>query len=60
MNVSDKKEEKNSWIIGGTTLMGVGDGFIFLATSALYFVASILVGVGMGLLIEGLISIKKD
>jgi hypothetical protein len=47
-----------TWIIGGTTLIGVGVGLIFIKTSALLFVASILVGIGLGLVITPLITRK--
>jgi len=56
----DHKSDKSSWAIGGTTLIGLGVGFIFLKTSVLFFVASILIGIGAGLVIAPLISrIKK-
>jgi hypothetical protein len=38
----DNKSDKSSWAIGGTTLIGLGVGLIFLKTSVLFFVASIL------------------
>ena len=47
MNETNKKDDKSSWAIGGTTLMGIGVGFIFLRTSALIFVACILIGIGL-------------
>jgi hypothetical protein len=59
MNKTDKKDEKSGWIIGGTTCIGIGVGFIFLHTSALLFVASILIGVGVGLMIAAVIPSKK-
>ena len=59
MGQTQKKNNKSGWIIGGTTLVGIGVGFIFLQQSALYFVASILVGIGLGLVIASLISIEK-
>jgi hypothetical protein len=40
--------------------MGIGVGFVFLEQSALLFVASILVGLGLGLMITGLISRGKE
>ena len=40
--------------MGGTTLIGIGIGFIFIKTSALLFVASVLIGIGMGLVITSL------
>ena len=52
----NKKNDKSTWIIGGTTLIGLGVGFIFLKTSALIFVASILIGIGAGLVLAPLIS----
>lgn len=47
MNVNNQ----GSWIIGATTLIGLGIGLIFVQTSALYFVASLLIGIGVGLAI---------
>jgi len=55
----DNKSDKSSWAIGGTTLIGIGVGFIFLKTSVLFFVASILIGIGAGLVIAPLISSVK-
>lgn len=43
-------------IIGGTTLIGIGIGFIFLHKSALIFIASILISIGIGLVIANTIS----
>jgi hypothetical protein len=60
MNEMNKKYDKSSWAIGGTTLMGIGVGFIFLQTSALLFVASILIGIGLGLVIAPIISSKRS
>ena len=55
--MSDNKD-RSTWVIGGTTLVGVGVGvgMIFLQTSGLVFVASILIGIGAGLVISSLIS----
>ena len=50
------EDDKSTWIIGGTTLIGLGVGFIFLKTSALILVASILIGIGVGLVIAPLVS----
>jgi hypothetical protein len=50
-----KGSDKGAWIIGGTTLIGTGVGLIFLKTSALLFVASVLIGIGSGLVIAPLI-----
>ena len=59
MNKIDKKSDKSTWAIGGTTLMGIGVGFIFLKESALLFVASILIGIGLGIVITSFISREK-
>ncbi len=56
---TNKEVDKSTWVIGGTTLVGIGVGFIFLQTSALLFVASILIGIGLGLVITPLISSKN-
>lgn len=48
--------DKSSWVIGGTTLIGVGVGLAYLQASALYFVASVLIGVGLGLVLAPLVS----
>ncbi len=53
------KNDKSAWIVGGTTLIGIGVGFIFLQTSPLLFVASVLVGIGAGLIIVPLVSREK-
>jgi hypothetical protein len=57
--MADKKDDMSSYVIGGTTLIGIGVGFIFLRTSALLFVASIMIGIGLGLVIAPIISRKK-
>ena len=58
-NMANKKDDKSTWVIGGTTLMGIGIGFIFLPVSALFFVASILMGIGSGLVITPIISRER-
>ncbi len=60
MNETNEKCDKSSWAIGGTTLMRIGGGFIFLRTSALLFVACILIGIGLGLVIAPIITGKKS
>ena len=60
MNNTKKIDDKSAWIIGGTTCIGIGVGFIFLHTSALLFVASIMIGVGLGLVIASIVSGKKS
>jgi hypothetical protein len=60
MNQTDKRSDKSTWVIGGTTLMGIGVGLIFLQTSALLLVASVLIGIGLGLVIAPIISSKNS
>ncbi len=50
-----KGNNGGAWVIGGTTLIGIGVGLIFLQTSALLFFASLLIGIGAGLVIAQLI-----
>lgn len=54
--MTDKKEDKSTWAIGGGVVLGTGIGFFFLQTSALAFVGSILAGFGLGLVITAIIS----
>ncbi|WP_346854496.1 hypothetical protein [uncultured Draconibacterium sp.] len=53
-----KRIDTNSLIIGGTTLIGLGVGFILLKTSALWFVASLMIGIATGLIITPFIPSK--
>jgi hypothetical protein len=58
--MTSKKDDKSTWAIGGGLLIGIGVGFFFLQYSALYFVGSILAGLGLGLVITTLISGSKE
>ncbi len=58
--MTDKKNDKSTWAIGGGVLIGIGVGFFFLPASPLAFVGSILAGLGIGLVITALISSKKE
>ena len=58
--MKNKKEDRSTWVIGGTTIIGIGVGFIFLQSSPLLFVASIMIGLGLGLVIVPLIPRKKE
>lgn len=55
-----KKEDKSTWAIGGTTMIGLGVGLIYLKTSILIFIASILIGIGAGLVITSVLSSRKQ
>lgn len=59
-DMTNKKDDKSSWAIGGGTLIGIGVGFFFLQESALAFVGSVLSGLGLGLVITSIISSKKS
>lgn len=58
--MTNKKNDKSTWAIGGGVLIGIGVGFFFLERSPLAFVGSILIGLGIGLLITSIISSKKE
>ena len=54
------KSDRTTWIIGGTTMLGLGVGFFLLPISGLYFVASLLIGIGAGIVLVPLISKVKN
>ncbi len=60
MTETKKKDDKSGWIIGGTTCIGVGVGFIFLHVSALLFIACIMIGIGAGLVLASIFSGQKS
>ena len=61
MDNTKKKDDKSTWATGGGVLLGIGIGFFFLQESALAFVGSILVGMGLGLMVTSIISaVKRD
>ena len=51
--------DKSNWAVGGGVLLGIGVGFFFLQQSALFFVGSILAGIGLGLFAAAIISKSK-
>jgi len=53
-------KDKSTWAIGGGLLLGLGVGFVFLQTSALYFVGCIIGGLGLGLLVTAILGSKKS
>ncbi|WP_299124287.1 hypothetical protein [uncultured Winogradskyella sp.] len=58
-NKKDWAEDKSTWAIGGMTMIGVGVGLIFVQTAPILLVASILVGIGLGIVITSIISSRK-
>jgi len=58
--MSDTKLDRSSWAVGGGVVMGTGVGLFFLQTSALAFVGSILAGLGFGLMVTALLSVRNN
>lgn len=55
----ENNNDKSTWAIGGGILIGTGVGFFFLQTSALFFVGSIILGLGVGLIVTSILSSKN-
>jgi len=51
MKTNGKLSDRGAWAVGGGTLVGLGVGFIFITTSVFAFIASLLIGIGAGLLV---------
>jgi len=47
---------RGSYAIGGSALMGLGAGFFFLQRSPLLFVACLLIGIGVGLVVAAVLA----
>ena len=58
--MTDKKDDKSTWAIGGGVQVGIGVGLFFLQTSALEFVGSLLAGLGLGLVVTAIISSRSN
>jgi hypothetical protein len=56
MSDEGNKLDKSTWAIGGGVLMGLGVGFFFLHQSALYFIGSLIAGIGVGLFATAILS----
>ena len=54
-----KKEDRSTWVIGGGVVIGLGVGFFLLPISALYFVGSLLAGLGVGIVASAVIYRKN-
>lgn len=59
MTMSTQKEDKSTWAIGGGVIVGLGVGFFLLTISPLYFVGSLMTGLGLGIIVSAIISRKK-
>lgn len=53
------KNDKSSWAIGGTTLIGLGVGLFFVQTSPIWFVACLITGIGFGLVLTAILSSRN-
>lgn len=58
--MATNKDDKSGLAIGGMTMVGVGVGLIFVKTNAILMAASVIIGVGLGLVIASIISGKKE
>jgi len=56
MSDVSNKLDKSRWAIGGGVLLGLGVGFFFLHQSALYFIGSLIAGLGVGLFVTAILS----
>ncbi len=56
MTTSGKGFDRGAWAVGGGTLIGLGIGFFFLTSNIFAFIASLLIGIGAGLLIAALLA----
>ncbi|MGD6852545.1 MAG: hypothetical protein ACQCN6_10850 [Candidatus Bathyarchaeia archaeon] len=57
--MSTQKEDRSTWAIGGGIVIGLGVGFFLLPLSSLYFVGSLLVGLGIGIVISSILHRRK-
>lgn len=57
--MSNGKEDRSTWAIGGGLIIGLGVGFFFLQYSPLYFVGSLMSGLGFGIVVTSILSRKK-
>lgn len=55
MGASRTGIDRGAWAIGGGTIIGLGVGFLFITTSIFVFIASLLIGIGAGLLVAALL-----
>ena len=56
MSDEGNKSDKSTWAIGGGVLLGLGVGFFFLHQSHLYFIGSLISGLGVGLFATAILS----
>ena len=51
---------KSSWVVGATTMIGLLAGFFFLHISVQILLASIIIGVGTGLILTPVLYIENQ
>ena len=56
MSEPNKSLSKETWATGGGILLGLGIGFFFLHQSALFFVGSLIAGLGLGLCVTAILA----
>lgn len=57
--MTKETKDKSTWAVGGGLLLGLGVGFFFLPTNVLAFIGCLIGGLGVGLFVTALISMKK-
>ena len=55
MAESGRDIDRRGWAVGGSTLIGLGVGLIFVQRSIFVFIACLFVGIGAGLLIAAVL-----
>jgi hypothetical protein len=58
--MENKKQDRSTWAIGGGVIIGLGAGFFLLPLSTLYFVGSLLIGLGLGIVASAMLSRKTN
>jgi hypothetical protein len=59
MTTNGNWKDRGAWAVGGGTLVGLGVGFFFITASVFAFVASLLIGIGAGLLVAALLPSRR-
>lgn len=57
--MAEKTKDKSTWAIGGGVLLGLGVGFFFLQESALFFIGSLIGGLGLGLVVTAILGSRN-
>lgn len=60
MTESGKDIDRRGWAVGGTTLIGLGVGLMFVQRSVFVFIACLFIGIGAGLLIAAWLPDRRD